>query len=52
MIEIERRIEEAKISKEDSMLLDEYVRRQATNEIEIDDARLLLTCMGNTLSGI
>lgn len=34
------------------MLLDEYERRQATNEIEIEDARLLLTCMGNTLSGM
>lgn len=45
-------IEEAKISKEDSLLFDSYVRLQATNEITREYARLLITCMGNTLSGM
>lgn len=52
IIEREKRIDEAPISKDDSIRLDELIRGRKTNTIEIDDEKLLLTCMGNTINSM
>lgn len=52
VIEKEKSEDEAPISLEDSMKLNEYVRRKATKEITIEDARILLDCMGNFIDNL
>lgn len=52
MLEREKRVEEANISKADIQKLDEITRDKATSIIEISDVNLLVLCMGSTLTSM
>lgn len=52
VVEKEKNDEDAPISSADSARLNEFVRRKATNEITIEDAKILLEAMGNFIDNL